>query len=135
MALTKLQKDRIAYHLDLGKPGSYLEIYKNVTINTITTERELMVIGNLDTTLADQIYSYMGINLCTINSSLGKCERALDKLDPTTIDDSLLVKGAGKVVLRSDELKARKKLYKQTINELAQALSMSSGNERASLSL
>lgn len=134
MALTDLQKDRIAYHLDLGQPQSFIEISRNIRIATITPERELMVIGNLDTAPVDQIYTYMGTNLATLNSSLGKCEVALDKLNPQNVDDSLLVKQAGKVVLREDELNARQKLYKQTVKELAQAVGATfPSNFRASM--
>jgi len=122
VSLTPLQRSRIEYHLDLDSLQGLLALSLNIRSSTLSDSRLLSVVGNLSTAPTAEIYTHQGQSLATTESALGRCERAFDKLSPTTIDDSLLVSKAGKVVLRKDELKARRQLYREAASQLAQAM-------------
>lgn len=121
--LTDLQKARIAYHLDFVEPESLLEISQDLAVTTMSPEKELAAVGPASP--ADPL-TFEGQPLCSKTSALGLVELAHAKLSPEVIDDSLLVRQAGKVSLRSDELKARERLYSRLVDSLAQLVGYTS---------
>lgn len=133
--LTELQQDRCVFHLDLDARYGILAIDNKLRLYVSDINRELTVVGNLETALPENIIQIEGEDLCTISSVLGRVETAYNRLSPTVIDDSLLVKKAGKVELRADELRARTRLYESTLKELRKALGVCEDDQRASLRL
>jgi hypothetical protein len=118
---TDLQKSRVRFHL--GYPndqiaGPRLEIEQNLVLNSLHPDTILAVAGDP----FNQSVMFEGLELCSPTSLLGRLESAFAKLGPNTIDDSLFVQSAGKVNLRSDELRARLALYNQYQDELARVL-------------
>lgn len=121
MALTSLQKSRISFHLDFLRPDNLLALDRDVAQLILTTEEELATVGEDPAPVGNQV-TFEGQILCTATSALGRCETAYTNLSPATVSDSLLVKQAGKVTLRSDELHARRSLYDEQVRLLAQTI-------------
>lgn len=119
MALTQLQKDRIAFHLDLWTPFSLLTIDRDVTFLSLSSNEQLFLVGPES---PENPYYIEGEFLCSESSILGKCEVAYNKLNATTIDNSSLVVKAGKVELRGNELEKRKQVYRETLQALAKIM-------------
>lgn len=117
--LTQLQKYRVAFHLDVWKPDNLLSIDRDITFSTMAEEDKLALVGPDN---PPNPYIFEGQQLCSESSILGRIEAAHANLSPAVIDNSLLVKQAGKVTLRSDELRAREKLYKTLVESLAQIM-------------
>lgn len=124
MPLTALQKSRIAFHLDFVRPGNLLALDRKVATILLDDEQLLATVGEDPPPVGNAI-TFEGVDLCTATSALGRCETAYANLSPSTISDSLLVKQAGKVTLRSDELSARRALYTEQVEYLAQVIGAS----------
>lgn len=136
ITLTELQSSRIDFHLDLDSNRSLLTISKNIREKTFDQPTLLALVGDLTTASPSEIIEFGGVQLCTAESTLGRCEVSLKATGPATINNTLFVKQAGKVTLRGDELKARKQLYKAMVAELKQLVGYSSFDEgRATLDL
>lgn len=121
MEITKTQIDRLNYHLDLDSEYGLLEVTLNVRTRQLSEERMKTIFGDMASADTDEILIQNGNSLCTKDSILGRVELAYRKLSPDNVDDSLLVSKAGNIQLRPDEYKARKKLYKEMVNELKRA--------------
>lgn len=135
MALTETQQERISFHLDIYNDYNLLSVTLNVRQLDYSPEKEKSIVGNLSTADTDEILTHMGESLCTKDSVLGRVEIAYRKLSPDNVDDSLLVKKAGNVELRSDEYRARKRVYQEKVKELKRITGYADlGNDRASLS-
>lgn len=130
--LSDLQKARILFHLDLpSQMNDLLSVDREILITQVSATLELQLVGNLASADPENIYVYEGTPLATLESILGRVERAYDKLSPTTIDDSLFVKKAGAVELTSTEIRQRRKLYLTLVEYLAQTLgALSLGGSR-----
>jgi hypothetical protein len=134
MPLTDLQRSRIEFHCDLDSTRGLLALSFNIKSTSFSEVKLLQIVGQLVGADPDNLFVYEGVSLCTLTSALGACELAHSKLSPQTIDDSLLVRSAGKVNLRSDELKARRQLYNQTVEYLKQLIGLNSDSaSRASI--
>lgn len=130
--LTNLQRDRIAFHMDFDAKHGLWTVDTANRLTTLNPDRELTIVGNLEDALPENTFTLEGIPLCTLTSILGRCELAFSRLSPETIDDSLLVREAGKVKLRSDELGARTKLYESHVFDLFKAVgAVDHGMDRA----
>lgn len=119
--LAEIQKGRTRFHL--GYPndqisGPRLEIEQNLVLDRLATATELALVGDS----GSQTVLFQGLALCAPDSMLDRLETAWGNLGPTVIDDSLFVKSAGSVTLRSDELRARKALYNELRGQLATLL-------------
>ena len=136
MPLTEFQRDRINFHLDLDSERGLLRINYNILESAFSEIKVIQLVGDLTIALPENKLFFEGIELCTVTSALGKVELTFANLGPAKIDDSLLVKSAGKVDLRSDELKAREKLYQTQIKYLKQLVGMTDDSQsRAELSM
>jgi len=132
--LTETQQERISFHLDIYNDYNLLAVTLNVRQLDYSLEKEKSIVGNLSTADVDDILTHMGVSLCTKDSVLGRVELAYRKLSPENVDDSLLVKKAGNVELRSDEYRARKHLYLETVKELKRITGYADlGKDRATL--
>jgi hypothetical protein len=120
--LTELQQSRIAFHLDVWEAKSLLSIDREIKFVTLSDTDRLALVGPETIEAPLEAYLFQGQELCSTTSILGRLERAFDNIDPSVISDSLLVKSAGKVSLRSDELKAREKLYRSLLKSLAKIM-------------
>ena len=107
--LSALQKSRVRFHL--GYPqndaGGLIEVLEELTLDRLDPQVEFALVGN---PAADQ-WVYLGEDLAAWDSHLAIVESAYAKLAPKTIDDSLFVKQAGSVTLRTDEYRARRQQY------------------------
>jgi hypothetical protein len=121
MALNALQQSRVAFHLDFVSPSSLLALDRDIATILLSPEQELAVIGQDPAPVGSEL-EFEGEYLCTTTSALGRVEVAYRQLSPDIIGDSLLVKQAGKVTLRSDELSARQALYDRQVEQLAQLI-------------
>ena len=121
MALTDLQTARIAFHLDFIRPSNLLALDRKIATILLSPEQELAVIGQDPAPIGSEV-EFEGTHLCTKTSALGRCETAYNQLSPDIIGDSLLVKQAGKVTLRNDELSARQALYNRQVEQMAQLI-------------
>jgi len=123
MALSTLQKERIAYHLDFVRSEYIPRISANSILITASPSQELALVGpDLGTLDPAEIFVFEGSDLCSNSSMLGKVERAFSKIDPATIEDSLYVQVAGSVTLRGNELKNRENLYKTLVKKLSKLM-------------
>lgn len=123
MALTKLQQERIRFHLGYSTGGfisSISEVNDFLVFELITPEQETMIIGSLDNDADNVLIGEEAI--ANAQSGLGRVERAYNNLDPDVVDASLYVESAGKVVLRGNELKKRAELYDWLKQQLAAML-------------
>lgn len=119
--LTELQKGRVRFHL--GYPndqisGPLLEVQQNLVLGNLSEQTELALIGDPNS----QTLTFEGQTLCSPTSLLGKVEKAFNLLDTDTISDSLFVKSAGSVTLRTDEYTARVEIYNGLVNNLVNLL-------------
>lgn len=135
MALTELQNNRIAFHLDYVRPGNLLELDRDISVLTLTDNQILQVVGKpytdgLSYPTDDDMVFFEGDPLATKTSALGRVELAFNNLSPDVISDTLFVKKAGKVELRKDELKARNRLYKELVSQLNQLVGGSDKYDR-----
>ncbi len=121
MALNALQQSRVAFHLDFVSPSNLLALDRDIATILLSPEQQLAVVGQ-DPAPVGSEFEFEGEYLCTKTSALGRCELAYSQLSPEVIGDSLLVKQAGKVTLRSDELSARQALYNRQVEQLAQVI-------------
>lgn len=117
MALTDVQKARTRFHL--GYPndqisGPLLEVQQNLVLGNLAAQTELALVGDPN----NQTVEFEGQPLCSPSSLLGRVEEAWNQLSPTVISDSLFVKSAGSVILRSDEVKARRAFYDELRDQL-----------------
>jgi hypothetical protein len=119
MALTDLQKSRIAFHLDVWSANSLLTVDRNIKFYALSEEDELSLVGPENPT-DPQLFE--GQVIASQTSILGRLESALANISPSVIDNSLLVKTAGKVTLRGNELRLRQQLYKAILKELAKLM-------------
>ena len=135
-SLTELQRSRLEFHCDLDSTRGLLALSFNIRATTFSTVKLLQLVGDISAAQPENLVLYEGVAFCTTSSALGTTEIAYSKLSPNVIDDSLLVKSAGKVVLRGDELKARERLYKKQVEHLKQLIGMQdSVGSRAQLDL
>lgn len=123
MALSELQKARTRFHL--GYPndqikGPVTEIQQHLVLGNLNSQTELALIG--DPSSVGDRYLFLGQDLCQQGSLLYKLELAYDRCGPDTVDDSLFVRSAGSVQLRSDELQARRALYQSLRKDLENLL-------------
>lgn len=118
--ITSAQKSRIEFHLDIIDLDSLEAVLEGVRLRTLDQHEEATLVGDIDNADPDQLIVFNGSPLCTVNSLLGRCETAFENLSSGTIEESLYVKKAGSVELRKDELKARNRLYKLSVQHLAQ---------------
>jgi hypothetical protein len=121
MALNALQQSRVAFHLDFVSPSNLLALDRDIATILLSPEQELAVVGQDPAPVGSEL-EFEGEYLCTTTSALGRVETAYRQLSPDVIGDSLLVKQAGKVTLRSDELSARQALYNRQVEQLAQLI-------------
>ena len=98
-----------------------IEPEERLRLGALPIEVIRLTVGDIDREGADLVVSE-GETLATSGSLLGKLEVAYAKLSPETIEASLFVSTAGKINLRPNELRNRKKLYGWLTDELAKAL-------------
>lgn len=120
--LSELQQARIAFHLDVWESKSLLSIDREIKFVTLSDSDKLALVGPDVIEAPLVVYSFQGQPLCSTTSILGKLEQSYENINPTTIDNSLLVKSAGKVTLRGDELQARQKLYQALLKSLVKIM-------------
>lgn len=128
MAFDDFQKERILFHIDFNPRAYGDDLHRTVTVDVTSPEVEKMTVGDLLLAPDEDCIFVEGVKLCTKLSILGECERAYQKISVDTIEDSLLVSKAGNVTLRSDELKARTKLYQAKVKSLKTILGFPSGD-------
>ena len=122
--LNENQKARIRFHLGYYwnlPPLAKIEPEERLRLGALPIEVIRLTVGDIDREGADLVVSE-GETLATSGSLLGKLEVAYAKLSPETIEASLFVSTAGKINLRPNELRNRKKLYGWLTDELAKAL-------------
>lgn len=120
MALTDLQKSRIAFHLDYFNPNYMLQITRDSLLLTLDPTQELQLVGLGNFTDPTQDIYIEEEFVCSKTSILGRVELAFNNLNSEVIEDSLYVSQAGQVTLRGNELRKRTELYEKMVSFLSQ---------------
>jgi len=121
MALTKLQSERVAFHLGFVRGDYVLALDRDISLITLNPEQTLALVGpDLGSLDPADIFTFAGSDLCSNTSLLGQAERAYAKISVDIIEESLFVERANTVELRPNELKKRQALYRNLVNKMAQ---------------